>query len=238
VTYWNVLDKITEIDPTTVTGGVAGDVIAEAIYVYWDLATDYNVADKLSFWFSADAPTSLLPDGTVIVSWLEYIATDLISDGNTDKIVCTTVVGSPESATVKNFFGSGSMKDADVAATAHTDVLSAEFEIDGEKAVRESDDWYYESYESELDANTVHSCEAYINITKIDRDYSFFTNYTATSGVRIYASATSTDPISIVQNENWTFTIDEPTYDESNQSEIWDRFFQPVIEYKEYRIDL
>lgn len=101
--------------------------------------------------FMADVPAEVLTDGAVVYQWAQYIrAMDF--GGEKESIACKSVVkGGINDVEIMNYKGSSSLANADVSGSNYNQQNSGEKRDSG--YVKATDEWKYESRDSEITGN-------------------------------------------------------------------------------------
>lgn len=177
---------------------------------------DETADDKLNFWFSLDAPTESIPDGSIVYQYVSYVKSGAYNS-KVMTVGCATTVGDPYVAQIDTFNGTASMasnstvvfnKTWDEQNNDERAQIKKSFKLGNEVAFYRKDYSFVDEVK-----NTYMPCVAEFTFDgKLAADNSLFGDYDMTIGVRVYADEFDTEPKSL-PTSTFTVTIGEPESD-------------------------
>ena len=152
----------------------------------------------MGFYMTLDAPSTLLPDGAVIVQQVSYRKEFNYGDWHT--VACKTVVGDASGAEIINFRGSGSIDGLDESGNKVTWDMAGDDQkvydsVDGSEyyQLRDDEDVYSLEDFGEYTGNKMQNCLAQLPFPKVGVNEEFFGTYNVEFTARIYNTADDTD---------------------------------------------
>ena len=197
----------------------------------WD-NKEYTRPDVLDFTFNTSGDAGILSNGTVVFSWAQFNPTSDTS-GEMQTVACSTEIGNPENFEVYNFVGTSGWTDNDVTGQTLSELKESErLADDDDSAFRESyNEWDYESQQwtdEEGTTTTWSPCKVSLDLPKIGRDDSMFTEYSVTTGMRIYNTEDNTFE-TVISDTSFTYTLEAPTYEFGDEYEFDERPYDEAI---------
>lgn len=197
----------------------------------WD-NKEYTRPDVLDFTFNASGDAEKLSEGAVVFSWAQFAPTDDTS-GEMQTVACSVEIGNPENFQIYNFVGTSGWTDNDVQGQTLEELKSSEkLSDDDADAFRESyneDDYESYSWDEEDGSTTTWSpCKVSLDLPKINRNSDMFTEYSVTTGMRIYDTENNTFE-TIIGGKDFTYTLEEPTYEFGDEFEFDERPYDEAI---------